>query len=73
VPPKSKAKTVLTVVPSVYDMDKETLIKHTEHPVTGRHRSTMRFITPNEHQQDHRLNQERLDHTHRDLLPEEEE
>lgn len=38
-----------------------------------RHRYTMRFITVNEHAQDHRLNDGELDHTHSEPEPPPEE
>jgi hypothetical protein len=40
-----------------------------------RHRYTMRLITVNEHKQDHRLNDDKLDHVHEEEKspPEEEE
>lgn len=56
----------LPVVQRAEDMDLMSLRRH----VGLRHRYTMRFITVNEHNQDHRLHQDRLDHTH--TVPEEE-
>jgi hypothetical protein len=38
-----------------------------------RHRYTMRFITVNEHAQDHRINSEHLDHDHPEPEPPPEE
>lgn len=67
---KKKAGTTSTTVAPVQGMDITTLAKHTEHPVFGRHRQTMRFITVNEHEQDHRINAALLDHVHSNQVEE---
>jgi hypothetical protein len=48
----------------------EMLAQHFQRHCQTRHRQTLRFRSRNEHNQDHRLHQELLDHIHPNTRPE---
>jgi response regulator of citrate/malate metabolism len=59
-PAKNKQQQKKELVISVYDMLLQPFRLHCQ----IRHAKTMRFRARNEHEQDHRLHQDQLDHTH---------
>jgi len=59
-PPKRNKPVDKQLVVNVYDMLLQPFRLHCQ----IRHAQTMRFRTRNEHEQDHRLHEDKLDHVH---------
>ncbi len=68
-PPKRSKQEEKQLVINAYDMLLQPFRLHCQ----TRHAQTMHFRTKSEHEQDHRLHDDRLDHIHAKLKSEQEE